>query len=67
MERDKDDGSMSMQDEGPDEGLEAAGTDLLRAINAKNPKAIAAALRAAFEILDSMPHVEGEHLEEDSE
>lgn len=36
-----------------DEGLESCATDLLRAINTKDTTALASALRAAFEILDS--------------
>ena len=50
----------------PDEGaeydaLEAAAEDLSRAIDAKDIKGMAAALRAAFELCDSEPHQEGEH------
>lgn len=46
------------------DGLEAAADDIMRASAAGDKKAYAAALRAAFEILDSEPHVEGEHLNE---
>lgn len=51
----------------PDEGaeydvLESAAEDLCRAIDAKDYKSIAAALRAAFELLDSQPHEEGPHI-----
>lgn len=47
----------------PDEGaeydvLEAAAEDLCIAIEAKDYKAAAAALRAAFELLESEPHEE---------
>lgn len=53
----------------PDEGaeefdsLESAAEDLINAVHAKDVKAVAAALRAAFELSDSEPHVEGPHLE----
>ena len=46
-----------------DAGLEAAAADLIRAVHAKDEAAVAAALRAAFEICDSEPHEEGEHEE----
>jgi len=42
--------------------LEAIAEDLLRAVAAKDSKAVAAALEAAFYACDSEPHVEGEHL-----
>ena len=42
--------------------LESAAEDLCHAIDAKDYKAIAVALRAAFELLDSEPHEEGEHI-----
>ena len=47
--------------------LMAAADDLLSGIAMKDAKRVAEALSAAFEILDSMPHVEGEHMEEDVE
>lgn len=50
----------------PDEGseteydsLESAAEDLCHGIAAKDYKAIAAAIRAAFEMLESEPHEEG--------
>lgn len=51
----------------PDEGaeydaLEAAGQDLIDAVHAKDAAAVAAALRAAFELADSEPHEEGPHI-----
>lgn len=63
----KEDGSIG-QDSGPDydsEGLEACANDLLQAIESKDSKAIASALKAAFEICDSQSHEEGPHLNED--
>lgn len=50
--------------ESQDDGLEMAADDMLKAHSSGDKKALAAALRAAFEILDSQPHVEGEHIEE---
>lgn len=55
------------QDEAPSndlEGLEACGEDLCKAIEAKDYKGIASALKAAFDILESAPHAEGPHTEE---
>lgn len=51
----------------PDEGaaeydvLESAAEDLCKAIESKDYKAAASALRAAFELLESEPHEEGSH------
>lgn len=44
------------------DALESAAEDLCHAIEAKDYKGIAAALRAAFQLADEEPHVEGEHL-----
>lgn len=50
-------------DEGADyDSLESAAEDLKQALDEGNVKAIAAALRAAFELCDSEPHEEGEHI-----
>lgn len=59
----KHDGSMGdTQNEGQeDHALMSAATDLIRAVHSKDEHAVAAALRAAFEICDSEPHVEGPH------
>lgn len=48
----------------PDEGaeydaIESAAEDLCRGIEAKDYKAVAAAIRAAFQMLESEPHEEG--------
>jgi hypothetical protein len=43
------------------DSLEVAAEELLFAIEKKDTKAIAAALRAAFELCDSEPHFEGPH------
>jgi galactokinase/mevalonate kinase-like predicted kinase len=45
----------------------AAAEDILSAIAMKDAKALADALHAAFMIADSMPHEEGEHMEEEEE
>lgn len=51
-----------------DEGLDACSEDLIRAMHAKDTKGVSSALKAAFELLDSEPHEEGPHTnEEDSE
>lgn len=51
----------------PDDGadydmLDSAAEDLMHAVHSKDIKAIASALKAAFEICDSQPHEEGEHI-----
>lgn len=43
------------------DSLEVAAQDLIDAIHSKNVKAVSEALRAAFELCDSEPHVEGPH------
>lgn len=48
-----------------EDGLKAAAKDLRDAIESKDDSRIASALRAAFEILDSEPHSEGPHTNED--
>lgn len=51
--------------EGDDHAMEAVFDDIMTAIKNNDKKAGAAAVRAAFEIADSEPHVEGEHLNEE--
>lgn len=46
---------------GGDDGLQMAAQDLMSAIDAKDPAAVAEALRAAFALVDAEPHEEGEH------
>lgn len=46
------------------DALHAAAEDILQAIEKKDVANLAIALRAAFELCDSEPHVEGPHLEE---
>lgn len=50
-------------DEEPEyDALESAAEDLCNAVAAKDYKGVAAALRAAFQLADSEPHEEGEHI-----
>lgn len=46
----------------PNAAIEACASDLIKAIHMKNTAAVAEALRAAFEIMDSEPHTEGPHI-----
>lgn len=46
------------------DALESAAEELCSAIQSKDYKSIASALRAAFELLDSEPHFEGPHLKD---
>ena len=52
-------------DEGKEDefdSLEGAMSELHEALNAKNYKGAAQIFRSAFELLDSEPHSEGEHI-----
>lgn len=44
------------------DALESAGQDLIDAVHSKDAKAVAAALRAGFQLFDSEPHEEGPHV-----
>lgn len=44
-------------------GLMASAEDLISAVHAKDAKAVASAIKAAFEVCDSEPHEEGPHIE----
>jgi hypothetical protein len=46
------------------DGLEVAAHDALDAIKRSDAKALAEALKAAFELCDAEPHEEGEHIDE---
>ena len=48
-----------------DSGLDSCSEDLIKAMHAKDTKAVSAALKAAFEILDSQPHDEYDHKKND--
>ncbi len=43
----------------------AAAEDIMRAISQNDVKHLALAIQSAFQILDSMPHEEGEHTNDD--
>lgn len=43
-------------------GLIACAHDMIAALHSKDSKALALAIKAAFEICDSEPHIEGEHV-----
>ena len=44
------------------DSLESAAEELIQAVHAKDTKGAAMALRSAFELMDSEPHQEGEHI-----
>jgi hypothetical protein len=48
-----------------DAAIEAVASDLIEAIHSKDVKRAAEAIRAAFEIMDSLPHEEGPHTNEE--
>jgi CHASE3 domain sensor protein len=48
------------QENEEDQGLMSAASDIMSAIESKDHKRLAAAIKAAFEICDSMPHDESE-------
>lgn len=50
-----------------DAGLVSAAEDMISAMHMKDAKALADAMKAAFEIMESMPHEEGEHIAEEEE
>lgn len=45
-----------------DPGIYSAAFELIKALESKDPQAVASALKNAFELLDSQPHEEGPHL-----
>lgn len=44
------------------DSMHSAAEDLISAVHSKNVSAVAEALRAAFEMMESQPHEEGEHV-----
>lgn len=46
-----------------DSGLEDCAKELISAIEMKDPKAVARVIKDMFQITDSEPHSEGEHIE----
>ncbi len=63
-QRKADGGDIEKHDDSDTDGLGACAADLIRAVHAKDEAGVAAAMRAAFEILDSAPHDEGPHTNE---
>lgn len=54
IQKRKPDGSQEVED-APGSAIEACAEDLIRAVHAKDSKAVAAALCAAFEVFESQP------------
>jgi len=52
------------QKDSEDHGLRQCAKELIDAVHTKDEAAVARAIRAAFEILDSEPHEEGPHTNE---
>lgn len=52
--------------ENDDSALLSAASDLIKAVQSDDQKAAAAAIRAAFQILDSEPNEEGPDLEDET-
>lgn len=50
-----------------DEELHAISEDFIQAVHAKDAQAVADAFRAAFECLESQPHEEGPHFEDEDD
>jgi len=65
-ERSPDEGKEKPESDGMD-GVKEAAKELIAAVHAKDESAVAMALKNAFEILDSMPHEEGPHPEDDDQ
>lgn len=56
---------MPEHEDGDMAGLEACAQDMMDAIIKRDSKALAMAMKDMFDMLDSMPHEEGPHTEED--
>ena len=54
--------SMNREPDHEFDGLEYAAEDLMRAIHTRDIKAVTAALRAVFQLMESQPHEEGPHV-----
>jgi len=61
--------SEDLMEEGAEEdmGLEQCAMELIDAVKGGDVQGVIGSLRAAFQILDSEPHEEGEHLGEEEE
>jgi len=55
------------KEDNDDEGLRACSRDIIECIASRDEVGLSKALKAAFEICDSQPHVEGEHVDESEE
>lgn len=53
--------------ESDDSGMEACAEDLMKGIDMRDKKQVVSAIKAMFEIMDSMPHEEGPHINDESE
>jgi len=51
------------QQDDPSAAIHECSQALIKAVHAQDVKAVSAALKDAFDILDSMPHDEAEHVE----
>jgi hypothetical protein len=56
-------GEISEESDDKDAAIHACAQDLIKAVHSHDVKGAAEAIRSAFEILESMPHEEGEHVE----
>lgn len=56
-------GTAAVEEEKSSDPIESCAREMIDAFKLDDHKALAAALRAAFEILDSEPHEEGPHIE----
>lgn len=61
--RNPDENTESSQEDASE--IDYCAEDLIKAVHAKDINATAEALKSAFTILDSMPHEEGEHTNEE--
>lgn len=61
----KADGGMIDSSMDEDMGLEEACEEIIMAIKSESKSKLSSALRSAFQILDSEPHEEGEHTDEE--
>lgn len=57
------DSEISEESDEKDTAIHACAQDLINAVHSRDVKSAAEAIRSAFEILESMPHEEGEHTE----
>lgn len=60
-------GSDEQSEASQDDGLGSAAHDLMTAIHANDPDGVAAAFKSAFQILESAPHDETDHSEDNQQ